>query len=83
VELLLQSQDNPTLGRPPLSLLPGGACGPRTAHHEVRANRSGTNPPQLQTLAIDRCGRVGVGKVRSWQPDLKVWHRQTDGRTIN
>lgn len=29
----------------------------------------------LQTLAITRRGLVGVGKVRSWQPDLKVWHR--------
>jgi hypothetical protein len=29
----------------------------------------------LQSLAITRKGAVGVGKVRSWQPDLKVWHR--------
>jgi hypothetical protein len=29
----------------------------------------------LKTLAITRRGLVGVGKVRSWQPDLKVWHR--------
>nr|UJQ92560.1 MAG: putative RNA-dependent RNA polymerase [Mitoviridae sp.] len=29
----------------------------------------------LQSLAISRKGAVGVGKVRSWQPDLKVWHR--------
>lgn len=41
MELLLQSQDNPTLGSPPLNSLPGSACGPPTAQNEVGANRSG------------------------------------------
>jgi hypothetical protein len=29
----------------------------------------------LQTLAITRRGLIGVRRTRSWQPDLKVWHR--------